>query len=186
MAEQASGNDVDFFEEVSTTTGADRFQAEITNLARELRGIEGEIATLQNQIKDLGRRKLDIESKQLPNLLQQAGVKEITTLEGLKVATKFVVGSIPAESKQAAYDWLDSHGHADLIKRSLSLQFGKGDTKQAELAKEKLVELGFDPQSKLDVHPQTFMAFAREQITNGKMLPLEQWGVWFGDKATVK
>lgn len=186
MVEQAGGNDVDFFEEASDTKGADRFQAEITNLARELRGIEGEIATLNNQIKDLGRRKQDIESKQLPGLLQQAGVKEITTLEGLKVSTKFVVGSIPADAKERAYEWLDSHGHADLIKRSLSLQFGKGDTKQAEMAKEKLKELGFDPQSKLDVHPQTFMAFAREQITNGKMLPLDQWGVWYGDRATVK
>lgn len=178
--------DVDFFEETDTSTGADRFKAEITNVARELRSIEGEIATLNDQIKDLGRRKSEIETKKLPNLLQQAGVKEITTLEGLKVSTKFIVGSIPAESKERAYAWLDGNGHADLIKRSLSLSFGKGDTAQAEVAKAKLKELGFDPTSKLDVHPQTFMAFAREQITSGKMLPLEQWGVWFGDKATVK
>jgi hypothetical protein len=30
------------------------------------------------------------------------------------------------------------------------------------------------------------MAFAREQITNGRMLPLDQWGVFFGDKAVIK
>lgn len=178
--------DVDFFEEEDTSAGSERFKAEITNLARECRSIEGEISVLSDQIKELAARKTDIETKKLPNLLHQAGVKEITTLEGLKVSIKWVVGAIPAESKPTAYDWLDSHGHSDIIKRNLALQFSKGDTAQAEKAKEALKELGFDPTIKLDVHPQTFMAFAREQITSGKMLPLEQWGVWFGDKAVIK
>lgn len=179
-------DDVGFFDEADTEEGAEKFKAQITNLAREARVIEGEIATLQDKIKDLGRRKTEIETQKLPDLLKQAGVREITTLEGLKVATKFVVGSIPAEKKEEAYDWLDNHGHSDIIKRSVSLQFSKGDTAQAERAKEELRKLGFDPQSKMDIHPQTFMAFVREQVNNGKMLPLAQWGVWFGDKAVIK
>lgn len=188
---QAGVNDdnaagVDFFEEADTGTGSERFKAVITNLAREHRLIEGEITELNNRIKELGQRKLEIETRKLPQLLQQAGVKEITTLEGLKVSTKFVVGSIPMESKEAAYEWLDSHGHSDIIKRNLALQFQKGDAAKAEAAREKLVELGFEPTLKLDIHPQTFMAFAREQITSGTMLPLDQWGVYHGDKATIK
>ncbi len=185
MTEQ-TGPDVDFFEEADTATGAERFKASITNLAREAKGLEAEIQTLTDQIKDLGRRKYDIETKKLPDLLQQAGVKEFTTLDGVKVSTKFVVGSIPADSKETAYEWLDSHGHSDIIKRNLALAFQKGDTTQAEAAAKQLREMGFDPTIKLDVHPQTFMAFAREQITNGKMIPLEQWGVYFGDKAVIK
>lgn len=81
---------------------------------------------------------------------------------------------------------MDEHGHSDIIKRNLALQFQKGDTRQAEAAKEALVKMGFDPTIKLDIHPQTFMAFAREQISNGKMLPLDQWGVFYGDKAVIK
>jgi hypothetical protein len=46
--------------------------------------------------------------------------------------------------------------------------------------------MGFDPTIKLDIHPQTFMAFAREQISSGNMLPLDQWGVWYGDKAVYQ
>src|SRR5690349_10556590 len=109
-------DDVDFFAEADSGTGSERFKAHITNLAREHRQIEGQISELQNQIKDLTKRKAEIESNKLPELLKQAGVKEITTLEGLKVSTKFVVGSIPAESKELAYNWLDSHGHSDIIK----------------------------------------------------------------------
>jgi hypothetical protein len=183
---QEQNNDVDFFEEADTGTGLERFKAEITNIAREHRQIEGEISALQDQIKELTSRKVEIETRKLPGLLQQAGVKEITTLEGLKVSTKFVVGSIPAESKEQAYEWMDSHGHSDIIKRNLALQFQKGDTAQAEKAREALAQMGFDPTIKLDIHPQTFMAFAREQISKGTMLPLDQWGVWYGDKATIK
>jgi hypothetical protein len=185
MINDSEGN-VDFFEEEDRSLGADRFKAEITNLAREAKNLEGEIQTLQDKIKDLARRKAEIETKKLPGLLQEAGVKTFTTLEGITIETKFVVGSIPAESKQAAFSWLDHNGHSDIIKRNLALQFNKGQTDEAEKAAQQLRELGFDPTLKLDVHPQTFMAFAREQINNGKMLPLDQWGVFYGDKAVIK
>lgn len=186
MTEQSAAPDVDFFEEEDRSQGADKFKAAITNLAREAKNLEGEMQTLTDQIKDMARRKLEIETKKLPDLLQQAGVKEMTTLEGIKVSMKFVVGGIPADSKEMAYAWLDEHGHSDIIKRNLALQFQKGDTAQAEKAKKELEALGFAPTLKMDVHPQTFMAFAREQITHGKMLPLDQWGVYYGDKAVIK
>jgi hypothetical protein len=181
-----NSDEVNFFEEADTSQGTERFKAEITNLAREHRLISGEIEQLQDQIKELAQRRTDIETKKLPNLMQQAGVKELTTLEGLKVSTKFVVGTIPTDMKDTAYDYLDSHGHSDIIKRNLALQFSKGDTAQAEKAREARAEMGFDPTIKLDIHPQTWMAFAREQLQSGKMLPLEQWGVWYGDKAVIK
>lgn len=181
-----ANDDVDFFETDDVSQGSERFKAEVTNLARESRLLQSEIDELQNKIKDLGRRKTEIETRKLPDLLKQAGVREITTLEGLKVSTKFVVGSIPAEKKEEAFQWLDSHGHSDIIKRTLALQFQKGDAEMAREAENRLREMGFDPQSKMDVHPQTFMAFAREQISNGQMLPLENWGVWYGDRAVIK
>lgn len=178
--------DVDFFEEADAGTGSERFKAAVTNLARECRQIEGEIATLQNQIKELAARKTEIETRKLPDALHQAGVNELTTIDGLKVSIKFIVGTIPAEMKDTAYAYLDSHGQSGIIKRNLALQFSKGDTAQAEKAKEALKEMGFEPTIKLDIHPQTWMAFAREQIQNGKMLPLDQWGVFYGDKAVIK
>lgn len=178
--------DVDFFEEADTSTGSERFKAEITNLAREVRMIDSEISDLQEKIKGLARQKAEIESKKLPDLLHQAGVKEITTLEGLKVSTKFIVGAIPAESKERAYEWLDQNGHSGIIKRELKLQFDRGASEKAEAAAQQMREMGFDPVLKMDVHPQTFMAFAREQIQSGKMLPLDQWGVFYGDKAVIK
>jgi len=179
-------DDVDFFEEQDNSVGSERFKAEVTNLARRHRIIQGEIDELQNQVKELATEQRVIATQKLPDLLRQAGVKEITTLEGLKVSTKFVVGSIPAESKELAYTWLDEHGHSDIIKRNLMVQFAKGKTEEAEKAVEQLKALGLEPTLKMDIHPQTFTAFAREQITNGKMLPLDQWGCFYGDTAVIK
>lgn len=176
----------DFFEEQDNSAGSERFKAEVTNLARRHRILQGEMDDLANQMKELAKEQREIATRTLPDLLRQAGVKEITTLEGLKVSTKFVVGAIPADSKELAYAWLDSHGHGGIIKRNLSLQFDKGKTEDAEKAAEKLRFLGFDPTLKMDVHPQTFMAFAREQINNGVMLPLDQWGCFYGDTAVIK
>lgn len=179
-------DDVDFFEEVDTSAGSERFKAEITNLAREHRVLGGEIDELKDKMKTRAQRMNEIETRLLPDLLRNAGVKEITTLEGLKVSTKYVVGAIPADSKEMAYQWLDAHGHSSIIQRNLSLQFDKGATEQAEKAAKQLEELGFQPTLKMNIHPQTFMAFAREQITNGHILPLDQWGCFHGDKATIK
>ncbi len=178
--------DVDFFEAPDDSGGAEKFKADITNLAQEVRTLETEMAELAEATKKLAMRKNEIEGRLLPDLMHQAGVSEITTLSGLKVSTKFIVGAIPAQAKDDAFQWLDDNGHSDLIKRNLSLKFDKGASEKAEEARKQLTEMGFDPEMKLDVHPQTFMAFAREQIKTGKMLPLDKWGVFYGDKAVIK
>ncbi len=46
--------------------------------------------------------------------------------------------------------------------------------------------MGLEPKVTLSVHAQTFMSFAREQIQNGNMLPLDRWGVFYGTKAVIK
>ncbi len=109
-------DDVDFFEERDTSAGTERFKADITNLAREVRQLEGQMDELTSQVKELAKRKAEIEQKKLPELMQAAGVKEITTLEGLKVSTKFVVGAIPADSKERAFEWLEGYvGRSDHV-----------------------------------------------------------------------
>lgn len=177
----------DFFEEEgSGDSGTETFKNHVTALVRTVRQLEQQIEDLERQQKDLLRRKRIIEEVELPSALTEAGVSEFTTLEGLKVSTKFIVGSIPAESKDEAFRWLDEHGHGDIIKRGVQVSFDKGSTAAAEAAAEQLRNLGLDPKVTLNVHAQTFMSFAREQIQKGNMLPLDRWGVFYGNKAVIK
>jgi len=177
----------DFFEtDGPTEGGSEAFRNKVTSLVREVRAIEGEIAKLEDQKKTLIIRQRQLEEQEIPNALTEAGVSEFVTLEGLRVSTKFIVGSIPSERKEEAYKWLDEHGHGGIIKRGVQVSFDKGSTKAAEAAAEAMRSMGLEPKVTLNIHAQTFMSFAREQIQNGNMLPLDRWGVFYGTKAVIK
>lgn len=177
----------DFFEEVGDTeTGSEAFKNKVTSLVKEVRQIESALNDLEGEQKKLLLRKRELEEREIPNALTEAGVSEFTTLEGLKVSTKFVVGSIPAGSKDEAFRWLDDHGHGGIIKRGVQVSFDKGSEAAATAAAEAMRSMGLEPQVTLNVHAQTFMSFAREQIQKGSMLPLDKWGVFYGTKAVIK
>lgn len=179
--------DEDFFtEDASSTQASESFKHKVTNLVREVRAIEHEEARLTDQLKELARRRTELETRTIPDALMEAGVRELTTLEGLKVTTKFTVGTIPADRKEQAYDWLEKHGAASIIKRNVSLKLDKGSDAMAEKAAEALRTLGLDPKISLEIHAQTWMSYAREQIAKGVVLPLAEWGVFHGEKAVIK
>jgi len=177
----------DFFEEVGDTeSGSEAFRNRVTSLVREVRQLENEIVRLEDQKKVLLSRKNRLEEHEIPSALTEAGVSEFTTLEGLRVSTKFIVGAIPAERKEEAFKWLDDHGHGGIVKRGVRVSFDKGSAQAAEDAAEAMRRMGLQPEVTLNVHPQTFMSFAREQIQKGNMLPLDRWGVFYGTKAVIK
>jgi hypothetical protein len=68
----------------------------------------------------------------------------------------------------------------------VSIKLDKGSDAMAEKAAEQLRALGLDPKVSLEIHPQTFMSYAREQINKGQVLPLVEWGVFHGEKAVIK
>jgi hypothetical protein len=177
----------DFFDAPGDTEGgSEAFKNKVTNLVREMRRIEQDMSELENQQKRLIMRKRELEEKEIPNALTEAGVSEFTTLEGLKVSTKFIVGTIPADRKDEAFEWLDNHGHGSIIKRGVQVAFDKGSEAAAESAAQAMRAMGLEPKVTLNVHAQTFMSFAREQIQKGTVLPLDKWGVFYGTKAVVK
>lgn len=129
----------DFFDEVGPTeSGSEAFKNKVTGLVQEVRRIESQMEDLETQQKRLMQRKRILEEIEIPNALTEAGVSEFTTLEGLKVSTKFVVGTIPADSKDEAFRWLDEHGHGGIIKRGVQVSFDKGSEEAAERAAETL------------------------------------------------
>ena len=180
--------DFDFFDgiEEAEENTPQYLQTRIANYVKEVRQIESSIGELEGQISQLKAQKGELEMKKIPDALLEAGLSEITTLDGLKVTTQLYVGAIPAEKKAEAFAWLDREGHGSIIKRQVSVQFDKGSTEAAKRAEEAIVQLGLNPKTTLDVHYQTFKSFAKEQVNKGKTLPFEAWGVFYGQKAVIK
>jgi hypothetical protein len=51
---------------------------------------------------------------------------------------------------------------------------------------QSLKQKGLDPAVKESVHPQTLNAFVKEQLTSGKDLPADLFGVYVGSRAKLK
>jgi hypothetical protein len=180
--------EVDFFaaDDAVDENSADFIRNRITNYVKDVRDIDRRIAELDDQMKLLKGQKDELELKKIPDALLEAGMLKITTLEGLEVTTKLSVGAIPKENKAAAFDWMDKHGFSSLIKRQVAVSFDKGSSEAAEKAVLAIQALGLEPKQTLDVHHQTWAAFAKEQTNKGVQIPFDAWGVWVGNRATIK
>ena len=78
------------------------------------------------------------------------------------------------------------NGHEDLIKNTITCDFGRGEDGNAKVLKETLTGSGVSYTDKTAVHPQTLKAFVREQVESGQNLPLDLLGVYIGQKSVIK
>ena len=83
-------------------------------------------------------------------------------------------------------NWLRDNGHEDLIKNTISVNFGRGEDESASKLREALNNEGSSYTDKTGVHSQTLKAFVREQVESGQNLPLDLLGVFIGQKTTIK
>jgi predicted NACHT family NTPase len=81
---------------------------------------------------------------------------------------------------------LRDNNHGDLIKNTISVDFGRGEDNDAADLKQGLNDMGRSYTDKTGVHPQTLRAFVREQVESGQTLPLDLLGVFIGQKTTIK
>jgi hypothetical protein len=180
--------EADFFgdEEELDESAPDYTRVKIANYVSKVRSVDSQIEAAEDEIRRLKGIKDDLELRKIPDALLEAGLSEITTMDGLKVTTKLFVGAIPREKKQEAYSWMDSHGHGSLIKREVSVGFDKGSIEAAKAAEEAIRQLGLEPKVSMDVHHMTWSSFAKEQTKKGVSIPFEDWGVYYGQRATIK
>ena len=58
-----------------------------------------------------------------------------------------------------------------------------------ELLKKTVLALksrGLAPEVRQSIHPSTLKAFVKEQLTTGKDIPSEPFGIYIGSKAIIK
>ena len=103
---------------------------------------------------------------------------EFTLLDGSKVTIKPQYGaSIKVDNRPAAYEWLREHGYDDIIKNTISCQFGRGEDDQASSFKAFAEKEGFVADQTEKIEPST-RSFVKERVENGDEFPMELfWGV---------
>lgn len=142
---------------------------------------EAEVARLEEELKKAQAELRNIKEHVIPRLMDDASQVRVTTKDGITVEVEEKLrGSIPESSAEAALSYLEEHGAGAIIKRQFIIEFGKGDEAwakkfAADLAKRKRPLLA---KTKRAVHPQTLLAYLREQLEAGEAVPLEVFGVY--------
>ena len=185
-------HDVDIFAEIEKDTLAnanipqDAELSKIGSLISDLHQKQEKYSKEETALKPLKQEIQHMETRVIPDLMNELGVAEFTNTDGVKVEVKqFVSASIPKNRVEEAHQWLKDNGHGDLIKHLVSVDVGKKST-DADHAIKALSELGLAPTDKESVHSQTLKAFVRAQVESGEPLPLELFGAFLGQKATIK
>lgn len=159
----------------------------ISNLANKQMKLESKIKQLEDELKGIKDEHKQVSQVDIPETLAELGLSEFKLKDGTKVTVQqFYSASIPKDRVDEAMTWLRDNNHGDLIKNTISVDFGKGEDEAAGQLKEHLISEGASYTDKTGVHPQTLRAFVREQTEQGKNLPLDLLGVYIGQKTVIK
>jgi len=159
----------------------------IVALARQQVQIEKRIAALKQELADVSAEYLIMRTETLPDAMKQIGLTEFALDNGAKITVREGLNAnIKEENRLAAYTWLRDHGHGDIIKNLVTMDFGRGQDALKDVAVEFAESNGFDYTLKEGIHSGTLNAWAREQLENGEEpIPEELINVFRYDEAKV-
>lgn len=161
--------------------------ASISKLAAQIQDEEAGIERLEKELTEAKQRHKKLTEVDMPDLMDEIGVEEFTTAEGLGVKVeKKTRTSLPAARMEEGCDWLEEHGHAAIIKRMVSVAFNKDDEEKAKLMAEVLGNTFEQTEQKRTVHPSTLNAHIRQLIDEGADVDLDLFGVFEQRKAKIK
>ena len=146
----------------------------LTDKANKMVELEQLVEEKQASLKSTQKELKTLSEEDIPALLSEVGLSEITLTNGKKISTSaYYYGRITEHNQQEAFEWLQDNGHGDIIKNVVSVSFGRDEDVNAEKLLSNLQDNGYTTNGKKWVEPMTLKAFIREQGESGNDLPLE-------------
>ena len=159
----------------------------IAELATAVQKYNHQLADLESQTKAVKENLRKITDEDLPDMLFSLGVKSFKLEDGSEVSVKQTYGAhIKVDNKPEAHQWLRDNGFDDIIKNTVSCEFKRGEDSSANDFMEMASQMGLTPAQKTDVHPMTLKGFVKERIEAGGDFPQDLFGVFTGNRATIK
>lgn len=160
-----------------------------TDLAEQAQALEADVEALEEALKVKKAELHHIRHKQLPDAMVQLGLNTFSLTNGTKVEIEdFVSGSLPKDAvkREKALATLKEAGGDGIIKDDLTIAFTKSQHNEALSLLAELEDKGYAVALESSVHPQTLMAFVREQLRDGKKIDYEAIGCFVGRVAKFK
>lgn len=156
-------------------------------LAKRAKELEKEIEEIDTVLSERKSQYRKLLEETIPAMLQELGMTKFSMADGSEITVKpFYSASIPEEKRAQAYEWLREHGYDDIIKNTVSVRFGRGEDELCEHLLNLLREQNYPVEQAQKIEPQTLKAWVREQVERGNEFPTELFGVYVGQKATIK
>jgi hypothetical protein len=158
----------------------------LTGFAEAIIKQDAFVKELDERLKEEKKKLLKMTDEDLPALMTEANSMEFTLLDGSKVTIKPQYGgSIKVDNRPAAYEWLREHGHDDIIKNTVSCQFGRGEDDLASSFKAFAEKEGYVPNQTEKIEPMSLRAFVKERVENGDEFPMDLFGAYVGQRAVI-
>ena len=159
----------------------------ISKLANDAANLEQSIARTEEMLKEHKRALYKITDEQLPEALETMGLQKFTLTDGAEISVKPIyAASIPKDRKDEAFQWLRDHEFGDLVKNNVTVTFGRGEDETATDFLNLCGSQGFTPNQLEKVEPMTLKAWLRERVEAGDAVPLDLFGAFISQRATIK
>ena len=176
-----------FEEDAGALTVKNEDLSSVGALAKRAKELEKEIEDIETILKERKDQQRKLMEESIPAMLQELGMSKFTMLDGSEIIVKpFYSASIPEEKRAQAYEWLREHGYDDIIKNTVSVRFGRNEDRLCETLLNQLREQNYPVEQAQKIEPQTLKAWVREQVERGSELPNELFGVYVGQRASIK
>ena len=159
----------------------------VSRLANEAAALEHKLADAEKLMKETKSALHKITDEQLPEALEVMGLQKFTLTDGSEIAIKPIyAASIPKDRKEEAFQWLRDNDHGDLVKNLVSVSFGRGEDDTAKEFVGLCGAQGFVPTQAEKVEPSTLRGWLRERVEAGDPVPLDLFGAFISQRATIK
>ena len=158
----------------------------VSRLAAEAANLEREISNAEQLLKGKKQALHKITDEQLPEALEEMGLQKFTLTDGAEISVKPIyAASIPVDRREEAFQWLRDHEFGDLVKNNVTVTFGRGEDTIAKEFVGLCGSKGFVPSQTEKVEPMTLKAWLRERVEAGDPIPLDLFGAFISQRATI-
>ena len=178
---------IDFETDAQAIEVADTSLLSISELAKAALLLEKDITDLEATLTEKKEALRNLTDERLPDALKEIGMTKFQMTDGSVIEVKpFYSASIPVDRRGEAYEWLRAHGYDDIIKNTVSVQFGRGEDDAAGDLINSIRKQGLLPEQAEKIESQTLKAWVREMVEQGTEFPTELFGAYTGFKAKIK
>tara|TARA_R110000823_G_scaffold306638_1_gene429097 strand:- start:851 stop:1417 length:567 start_codon:yes stop_codon:yes gene_type:complete len=154
----------------------------------KLQSLEKDIEDIEEQLKKKKDEHDKLSSEVIPDILAEQGITSIKLSDGSMIeVSKMFSCTIPKDlnKREACYEWLRQNNLGDIVKNSVSVDFGKGEDNNAKDFFGVAVSQGYEPSQSTKVESSTLRALYRERVEAGLDMPSDLFHTFVKDKTKI-